>query len=57
MERVRQILQKFRFDNMTLQEASKLNEEEKLAFIINRIDNAIDVYEDDMKNEYIYSIR
>lgn len=57
MERVKQILQKFRYDNMTLQEASKLNEEEKLAFIINRLDSAIDVYEDDMKNEYIYSIR
>ena len=54
---IREMLNSYRFGSMTIEEASNLNESEKLAFILNRVDEAIDVYKDDMENEYICSIK
>ena len=57
MDSIREMLNSYRFGSMTLEEASNLNESEKLAFLLNRVDEAIDVYKDDMENEYICSIK
>lgn len=57
MDSIREMLNSYRFGSMTIEEASNLNESEKLAFLLNRVDEAIDVYKDDMENEYIYSIK
>ena len=54
---IREMLNSYRFGSMTIEEASNLNESEKLAFLLNRVDEAIDVYKDDMENEYICSIK
>ena len=57
MDSIKEMLNSYRFGNMTIEEASKLNESEKLAFLLNRVDEAIEVYKDDMENEYICSIK
>ena len=57
MDSIREMLNSYRFGSMTIEEASNLNESEKLAFLLNRVDEAIDVYKDDMENEYICSIK
>ena len=54
---IREMLNSYRFGSMTIEEASKLNESEKLAFLLNKVDEAIEVYKDDMENEYICSIK
>ena len=57
MDSIKEMLNSYRFGSMTIEEASNLNESEKLAFLLNRVDEAIDVYKDDMENEYICSIK
>lgn len=57
MDSIREMLNSYRFGSMTIEEASNLNESEKLAFLLNRVDEAIEVYKDDMENEYICSIK
>ena len=57
MDSIREMLNSYRFGSMTIEEASNLNESEKLAFLLNRVDEAIDVYKDDIENEYICSIK